>query len=74
MTVQFAFSFVLFVCVFPTRTETTATKFWMQETDGQLGTNSADTVYKGESSKGSETGGARYLWAQGGVLGVCLSH
>lgn len=70
MTVRFAFSFILFVCLLPTRTgTTTATKFWMQETDGQLGTNSANTVDEGESSKGSEIGGTRYLWAQSGLLG-----
>lgn len=69
MTVRFAFSFILFVCLLPTRTGTTATKFWMQETDGQLGTNSANTVDEGESSKGSEIGGTRYLWAQSGLLG-----
>lgn len=41
----------------------------MQETDGQLGTDSADTVDEAESSKGSQTGGTRYFWAQSGVLG-----
>ena len=44
----------------------------MIETDGQLGTNSANTVDKAESSKGSDTGGTRYLREHSGGMGVCV--